>query len=190
MTWANFVSILFMGIFANNVITVTGTGADLAMNRSNTLTNSAILGMFTAAIVILSVTINYIVGIVLSSLEIKNIALFVSVFVIAVLVQMAELVAQKLFPKALSELKYLPTFLTSSCAIVAINIEVYIGFTNYLQAIFSAIFYSVGIVLVLLLIGGIKRSLKFREIPYGCERVVVSLLILFVLALAFTAFIK
>ena len=190
MSFAEFLSIAFMGLFANNLITVSGTGADLAMNRSNTLKNSIILSSFTAIIIILSVMISYISSLVLASLEIRNIALFVSIFVIAGLVQIAELIAEKVFPKALSELKYLPTFLTSSCAIVAINIEVYVGFSNFLEVIVSAIFYSLGIMLVLIISGGIKRSLKYREIPYGCERIVVSLLILFILTLAFTAFIK
>lgn len=189
MTASQFFMIMFMGVFANNMVTVSGTGADLAMNRSNTLTNSLILGGLTAGVIFISTIVNYLVKVMLVTLEVQNISILVSVFVIAVLAQIVELLGEKIFPKFMSELKYVPVFLACSCAVVSINIQIYSGFNGFLEVFLSAIFYSIGVCLSLVLIGGIRRSLKFREIPYGCEKTVVSLLILFILTLAFQAFV-
>lgn len=188
MTLSSFVSILLAGIITNNMISVSATGADMAMTRSNTLKNSAIYGLVATIVIILSSIISFLLRSVLFNYGIVSISLIVALFVIAMLVQMAEAILEKFAPQFLLEVKYFTPLLACTCAIVALNMQVLVGYTTFVNMIFSAFSYSVGIFVVLILMGGVKHSVRFKPIPDGCEKVVVSLLILFIIAVAFCAF--
>lgn len=188
MTFIGFVTILFTGLMTNNMITVSATGADMAMNRLNTLKNASIYGLVASITIISTMTLNYFIRAILVEFQLESTALLISLFMIAIVVQICEAVCERVAPKFVNEIKYLSPLLACTCGIVALNIQVFIGYAGFAEMIATSIAYSLGVVFVLLLIAGIKRSLKYKNIPYGVERVVSSLLILLILALAFNAF--
>lgn len=188
MTFNAFVTILFTGLITNNMITVSATGADMAMNRLNTLKNAAIYGLVASITIITTTVINYFVRDILVEFELQNTALLISLFMIAIVVQICETVCERVAPKFVNEIKYLAPLLACTCGIVALNIQVFIGYAGFAEMLVTSIAYSLGLVFVLLIIAGIKRSMKYKNIPYGVQRVVSSLLILLILAMAFSAF--
>lgn len=188
MTLIEFVSILLAGIIGNNMIASSAYGADLAMNRTNTLKVTSVFALVISVVVIISSTTTFLLKPLYLKYGIGDGSILITFFIIAVIVQVSEMVLERVAPKSLSEFENFIPLLSCSCAILAINIEVFVGFTNYAQVILNALMYSAGIFLSLILLSGLNHSIKFKKTPYGYERIVVSLLLLLLLSLIFTAF--
>lgn len=188
MTFSQFATVLLMGLITNNMISVSATGADMAMNRLDTVKNALIYGLVASIVIISSTLINLALRPLLVDLGVGGAAIIVALFVIAVLVQISEAVCERIAPRFVNEISYFVPLLASTCAIVAINIQVFIGFAGFLEVFLTSIAYSAGLVFSLAIIAGITRSFKYKQLPHGVERVVLSLLILLILVLAFTAF--
>lgn len=188
MTTVEFVSILLAGIISNNLVASSGYGADLAMNRTNTLRVTAVFSLVISIVIIVTSTATFLLTPLYIKYVIEDGAILITFFMVAVVVQMCEAVLERVAPKSLSEFEYFVPLLSCSCAILAINIEIFVGFQSYAQVILSSLMYSAGIFISLMLLSGLKHSIKFKRIPYGYERVVVSLLLLLLLSLIFTAF--
>lgn len=110
------------------------------------------------------------------------------ILVIASLVQLVEIVMQKVSPALYSALGiYLP-LITTNCAIMGVavlNIEQQLGFVASLVQGFSA---GVGFTLVLILMAGIREKLDLASVPRYLQGVPIAFITAGLMSIAFQGF--
>ena len=112
----------------------------------------------------------------------------VFILVIASLVQMVEMVLQKLSPglhKALGI--YLP-LITTNCAILGVALINIIKNYNFIKSLVFGIGAGVGFTIALIIMAGIRERLELADIPGPLKGTAITLIIAGLLSMAFMGF--
>jgi electron transport complex protein RnfA len=115
------------------------------------------------------------------------------ILVIAVLVQLVEMVLKRFMPALYSALGvYLP-LITTNCAVLGVailNIQTYgvVGGESLLQAFLNGVFSGVGFTLSILLLAGIREKMDVDLVPKPFRGFPITLIAASIMAMAFTAF--
>ena len=152
--------------------------------------SGAVIFVMALASCITSVISNYLLHFTINGVEVKldflRILLFI--LVIAALVQLLEVMMQKLTPGLYRALGiYLP-LITTNCAVLGaatINAE---NARNVLDSTIFGAFSGVGFALALLLFSSIREKLELATPPKAFEGTPVALVTAGILAMAFTGF--
>jgi len=112
----------------------------------------------------------------------------VFILVIASLVQLTEMVIQKVSPVLYEALGiYLP-LITTNCAILGVAIDTIEKGYNFLGMLVYAIFGAIGFAIALLLFAGIRERLETSDVPEAFKGAASSLIVAGILSLAFMGF--
>ena len=112
----------------------------------------------------------------------------VFILVIASLVQMVEMVLQKLSPglhKALGI--YLP-LITTNCAILGVALINIIKDYNFIKSLVFGVGAGVGFTIALIIMAGIRERLELADIPEPLKGTAITLIIAGLLSMAFMGF--
>jgi electron transport complex protein RnfA len=120
------------------------------------------------------------------SLEYLKILVFI--FIIAVIVQIIEIVIRYLYPKLYRFLGiYLP-LITTNCAILGIafiNIDKSYSLT---YSLLNAFFAGMGFLLALILMSGIRERLELGKVPKALQGMPIAFIVAALMSLAFLSF--
>ncbi|MBU1220117.1 electron transport complex subunit RsxA [Myxococcota bacterium] len=112
----------------------------------------------------------------------------VFILVIASLVQLVEMVIQKVSPVLYEALGiYLP-LITTNCAILGVAIDTIEKGYNFIGMLVYAIFGAIGFAIALLLFAGIRERLETSDVPEAFKGAASSLIVAGILSLAFMGF--
>lgn len=112
----------------------------------------------------------------------------VFILVIASLVQLVEMVIQKVSPVLYEALGiYLP-LITTNCAILGVAIDTIEKGYNFIGMLVYAIFGAIGFAIALLLFAGIRERLETSDVPESFKGAASSLIVAGILSLAFMGF--
>lgn len=112
----------------------------------------------------------------------------VFILVIASLVQLVEMVIQKVSPVLYEALGiYLP-LITTNCAILGVAIDTIEKGYNFIGMLVYAIFGAIGFAIALLLFAGIRERLETSDVPDAFKGAASSLIVAGILSLAFMGF--
>ena len=112
----------------------------------------------------------------------------VFILVIASLVQMVEMVLQKLSPglhKALGI--YLP-LITTNCAILGVALLNIIKNYNFVKSLVFGVGAGVGFTIALIIMAGIRERLELSDIPESLKGTAITLIVAGLLSMAFMGF--
>ncbi len=112
----------------------------------------------------------------------------VFILVIASLVQLVEMVLQKLSPGLYQALGiYLP-LITTNCAILGVALINIIKNYNFIKSLVFGVGAGVGFTIALIIMAGIRERLELADIPGPLKGIAITLIIAGLLSMAFMGF--
>ena len=172
----NFVLSQFMGIcpflgVSKKVETAAGMGG-------------AVLFVITIASLCTSLLYNYL----LLPFELEYLNTIVFILVIAALVQFVEMVLKKMMPALYKSLGvYLP-LITTNCAVLGVALLSVQNEYNVLESVINGIGASVGFLIAIVLMAGIREKLEKSKIPEAFKGTPIVLITAGLMAIAFCGF--
>ena len=172
----NFVLSQFMGIcpflgVSKKVETAAGMGG-------------AVLFVITIASLCTSLVYNYL----LLPFELEYLNTIVFILVIAALVQFVEMVLKKMMPALYKSLGvYLP-LITTNCAVLGVALLSVQNEYNVLESVINGIGASVGFLIAIVLMAGIREKLENSNIPEAFKGTPIVLITAGLMAIAFCGF--
>jgi len=149
------------------------------------------LGMGMAVIFVMtlaSLVTNLIYNLVLVPLNLLFLHIITFILVIASLVQLVEIVLEKISPALYRALGiYLP-LITTNCAILGLALLNVIKGHNATQAIAFGLGAGIGFALALLIMAGIRERLELADVPVALQGAAITLITAGLLSLAFMGF--
>ena len=112
----------------------------------------------------------------------------VFILVIASLVQLVEMVIQKVSPALYRALGiYLP-LITTNCAILGVALINLIKKYNFIQSLVFGLGAGIGFTIALIIMAGIRERLELADLPRSLKGVAISLIVAGLLSIAFMGF--
>jgi electron transport complex protein RnfA len=149
------------------------------------------LGMGMAVIFVMtlaSLVTNLVYNFVLIPLNLLFLHIIVFILVIASLVQLVEIVLEKISPALYRALGiYLP-LITTNCAILGLALLNVIKGHNAIEAVIFGLGAGIGFALALLLMAGIRERLEVADVPEAFQGAAITLIAAGLLSLAFMGF--
>ena len=190
MTLTEILTIVVAGLLTNNIVLSQSLGICPFLGVSKK-TDSA-LGMgaaVTFVLLIASVVCWSLYNYVLLPLEIEYLQTIVFILIIAVLVQILDIVLKKLSPSLYNSLGVFLALITTNCAVLGTaNAVINDGF-NLLQTIIHSVSVGLGFTLALILMAGIRERIDNNEsIPKCFKGLPIALITAALMAMAFAGF--
>lgn len=187
-----YISILIQYIFINNFILTQFLGLCPFIGVSKNLESAAGMGFAVTFVMSLASLITWLVQTyILVPLNIEFMQIVTFILVIAALVQLVEMIIQKISPPLYTALGiYLP-LITTNCAVLGIALlSVRAQYTDPLSPLVAGFAGGLGFLLVLVLMSSLRERLDLEWIPKPLRGVPIAFISGGLMALAFMAFDK
>ena len=147
------------------------------------------MGLATTFVTVLATTVTWtLFRFILEPLGLVFLQILVFILVIASLVQLVEFYLKKSSPGLYGAIGiYLP-LITTNCAILAVTLENITNGHNFIEAIVYAVGMAMGFLLAMLLLAGIRRSIRVSPIPDFLKGTPILFISSCLLSIAFMGF--
>ena len=184
-----YLAIIITAIFVNNIVFAQFLGICPFIGVSKNLDSA--LGMGAAVTFVMAVatcvtTLLWQTVMVPRGLEYVQTIVFI--LVIAILVQMLEIVIRKISPSLYAALGVFLPLITTNCAVLGVAIIVTQKDMDLLTSLVYAISTAIGFTMALVLFAGIRTRLALTDVPAPMRGVPVALIVAGLLAMAFMGF--
>lgn len=179
-------SVILVGIITGNVVSGSMIGVDLAGNNLNSIKNALILSLLIFGVSLISGITMFVASLALSGSGNGGFIVFVTMLIVAVMVQLAEYVLEKFFPVVGVKLERFLVVLIPTVSVILLSLfGEGMGFGAFMSHI---VFTNLGIALTLAVIAGVRQD-KLTYSSYDIFKGnLMTLSVLFVLAIVWTAF--
>ena len=196
---ATFATIFFSMILVNNYVLVQFLGICPFLGVSKKLDSSAGMGAAVIAVMVIATAVTFPMQILLlDKFNLGYLQTIVFILVIAVLVQLIEIVLKKYVPALYQSLGvYLP-LITTNCCVLAVTILVVgdygadvesLGFgIAYIEALICAIGAGVGFMLAMVMFSGVRKRVEACDPPAPFKGLPITLLAAAITSLSFMGF--
>lgn len=184
-----YMEIIIGSIFVNNIVLSRFLGICPFLGVSNRVSTS--LGMGGAVIFVMtlaSVFVWILQEHVLVTLGIEYMQTIVFILVIAMLVQMVEIMLKKVSPSLYQALGIFLPLITTNCAVLGVALLLVQNNFTLLQSVTFAIANAIGFTIALVLFAGMREKLELTSIPKAMRGMPISILTAGILAMAFMGF--
>jgi electron transport complex protein RnfA len=181
--------ILVSAAFVDNIILARYIGLCPYIGMSSNVANSVGMGMAVAFVMVLASCVTWALwNFVFLPLHLEYLRIMVFILVIAVLVQLVEILLKKNVPNLYRAMGiYLP-LITTNCAILAVTFfGVDYGY-SLLQVVIYSISVALGFTVALVLLAGIRERLRFSRVPSFYQGYPIVFIATALLAIAFLGF--
>ena len=184
-----YLAIIFTAVLANNIVFSQFLGICPFIGVSKDLQSAFGMGMAVAFVMGLATCATWILlNYILLPLDLTYIQTIVFILVIAILVQMLEIILKKTSPSLYAALGvYLP-LITTNCAVLGVAIIVAQKNFGLLHSLVYALATAGGFALALALFAAIRTQLELADVPRAMRGVPVALIVAGILAMAFMGF--
>ncbi len=186
MGTTSFFAVMLAGLLSNNFLVGNCTGVDITTNGTNSFKTASVYSLVVFAVAFMSSITAYICNLILGYYGLTNMLFIISMVIVAMYVQMAEYVLKKVYPAFLKQTKYFVPILAGTMMLFVLGSlgQTYSLFKMLLLVIFDCL----GVWAVLLLIAGIRKNSSHAELKDNYKGTVMSLIIVLVLTIIWTAF--
>lgn len=183
-------SIFFASILTHNIALTYILGMCPLISISKSLKTAFGMGMSVVFVVTLTAVVNWpIYNVILVSTGSEIISLLVFIIVIAATVQFLEMLLEKYIPFLYSAFGIFLPLITVNCVVLAVSLFMVIRQYNFIQTVFFALGSSVGWLLAMVIVAGIREKLALiGDIPKGLKGPGIVMVILGILSLGFMGF--
>ena len=184
-----YLAIIFSAILVNNIVFAQFLGICPFIGVSRKLDSAFGMSMAVAFVMAVATAGTWLLQhYVLQPLGLVYIQTIVFILVIAVLVQMLEIVMKKSAPGLYAALGVFLPLITTNCAVLGVAIIVAQKDFDFLYSVVYAIATALGFALALILFAGIRSQLELVEVPRSMRGVPIALIVAGILAMAFMGF--
>ena len=184
-----FIAIVLAAVLTNNFITVKTYGICPFLGVSKKTSSAAGMGIAVTLVMVLATLVTYpIYTYVMVPLGIEFLEIIFFIFIIASLVQMLEKIIQKISPSLYGAMGiYLP-LITTNCAVLGVALLSVQNEYNVLESVINGIGASVGFLIAIVLMAGIREKLENSNIPEAFKGTPIVLITAGLMAIAFCGF--
>jgi len=184
-----YLSIIITAIFVNNIVFAQFLGICPFIGVSKKLDSAFGMGMAVAFVMALSTMATWLLQhYVLVPLNLGYLQTIAFILVIAILVQMLEIMLKKTAPALYAALGVFLPLITTNCAVLGVAIIVAQKEMPLLQSVVYAVATAAGFTLALVIMAGIRQQLEITDVPRPMRGVPIALITAGLLAMAFMGF--
>jgi len=182
-------TIFISAVLVNNFILTRFLGICPFLGQSRNV--SVAVGMGMAVIFVLtlsSIATNLIYTIILSPLKLDYLVTVSFILVIAVLVQLVDIVLQKILPSLHRSMGIYLVLITTNCAILGLALLNVVKNYNLIQSLVFGFSAGIGFMLALVIMAGMRERLEIADIPEPLKGFPITLILAGLLSIAFMGF--
>jgi len=135
-----------------------------------------------------SVATNLVYGFILVPLELEYLVTVSFILVIAALVQLVDIVLQKVLPALHRTMGIYLVLITTNCAILGLALLNVVKRYNLVESLIFGLSAGVGFTLALVIMAGIRERLELADIPKPLRGFPITLILAGLLSIAFMGF--
>ena len=184
-----YLAIIFSAILVNNIVFAQFLGICPFIGVSKNLPSALGMGAAVTFVMAVATAVTWLLQhYVLMPLGLVYIQTIAFILVIAVLVQMLEIVMKKTSPGLYAALGVFLPLITTNCAVLGIAIIVAQKDFGFVYSLVYAVTSALGFAMALTIMAGIRSQLELADIPRPMRGVPVALITAGILAMAFMGF--
>lgn len=175
-------------IFINNFVLTQFMGVSPFFGASKKMTQVRSMGIIVVLVMTLAAIITYPVNYYfLMPMNLKFLRILFFLVIIAVVVQIIELLLKKKMPALYHSLGiYLP-YVTTNCAVLGVVLQNSENCCSFAEAVIHAFFGGLGFFLVLFIMATIREKLDMAEVPKAFKGIPIAFISAGLMAMAFLA---
>ncbi|RIY37161.1 electron transport complex subunit RsxA [Psittacicella gerlachiana] len=180
---------IIAAVFINNFVLVKFLGLCPVVGTSQKLDTAVGMGMATTFVLTLASLTSYLIAAyILEPLNATYLSTIAFIFIIAVIVQITEMVLKKVSPGLYKVLGIFLPLITTNCAVLGVAILNLNSNYSFLQSVLNGFFSALGFTLVLVLFASIRERLNSANTPSVFKGVPIALITIGLMAIAFMGF--
>lgn len=184
-----FLSIIVTAIFVNNIVFSQFLGICPFIGVSKKIDSAVGMGMAVTFVMVIATVATWLLQqFVLDPLSLGYLQTIAYILVIAILVQMLEIVLKKVSPALYAALGVFLPLITTNCAVLGVAIIVAQKQMPLLYGVVYSIATALGFTLALVIMAGIRQQLELCDVPRAMRGVPIALIVAGILAMAFMGF--
>ncbi len=187
MTLTLLLSVVISGIITNNIVLVQSLGICPFLGVSKKLDSGLGMGLAVTFVLVISSLVCYLLYyFVLIPLGYVYLQTIVFILIIAVLVQLLDIVLKKVSPSLYNSLGVYLALITTNCAVLGTANNVISYGYDILTTVVHSISVGLGFTLALLVMGGIRERMEISRIPKFFKGLPIALITAGIMAMAFS----
>lgn len=184
-----YLAIIFSAILVNNIVFAQFLGICPFIGVSKNLSSALGMGAAVTFVMAVSSAVAWLLQhYVLLPLGLAYVQTIAFILVIAVLVQMLEIIMKKTSPGLYAALGVFLPLITTNCAVLGVAIIIAQKDYDFVYSIVYAVATALGFALALMIMAGIRTQLSITDVPQPMRGVPVALITAGILAMAFMGF--
>ena len=184
-----YIAVIFSAILVNNIVFSQFLGICPFIGVSKNLESAFGMGMAVTFVMAVATAATWLLQhYVLVPLGLVYVQTSTFILVIAVLVQMLEIMMKKISPSLYAALGVFLPLITTNCAVLGVAIIVAQKDFGFVYSIVYAIATALGFALALTIFAGIRTQLALADVPRSMRGVPIALIVAGILAMAFMGF--
>lgn len=184
-----YLSIIFSAILVNNIVFALFLGICPFIGVSKNLESAFGMSMAVTFVMAVATAVTWLLQhYVLLPLGLVYIQTIAFILVIAVLVQMLEIIMKKISPALYAALGVFLPLITTNCAVLGVAILVVRNGLNLGESLVYAFATAIGFTMAISIFAGIREQLARTEVPAAMRGVPIALICAGLLAMAFIGF--
>ena len=184
-----YIAVIFSAILVNNIVFSQFLGICPFIGVSKNLESAFGMGMAVTFLMAVATAATWLLQhYVLVPLGLVYVQTITFILVIAVLVQMLEIMMKKISPSLYAALGVFLPLITTNCAVLGVAIIVAQKDFGFVYSIVYAIATALGFALALTIFAGIRTQLALADVPRSMRGVPIALIVAGILAMAFMGF--
>lgn len=184
-----YLSIIITAIFVNNIVFAQFLGICPFIGVSKKLSSATGMGMAVTFVMVIATVATWLVQqYILNPLDLGYLQTISFILVIAILVQMLEIMLKKVSPALYTALGVFLPLITTNCAVLGVAIIVSQKDMSLLQGVVYSFATALGFTLALIIMAGIRQQLETTDVPRSLRGVPIALIVAGLLAMAFMGF--
>lgn len=184
-----YIAVIFSAILVNNIVFSQFLGICPFIGVSKNLESAFGMGMAVTFVMAVATAVTWLLQhYVLVPLGLVYVQTISFILVIAVLVQMLEIMMKKVSPSLYAALGVFLPLITTNCAVLGVAIIVAQKDFGFLYSLVYAVATALGFALALTVFAGIRTQLALANVPRSMRGVPITLIVAGILAMAFMGF--
>ena len=184
-----YLAIIFTAILANNIVFAQFLGICPFIGVSKNMSSALGMGMAVTFVMAVATAVTWLLQhFVLVPMGLVYVQTIAFILVIAVLVQMLEIVMKKTSPALYAALGVFLPLITTNCAVLGVAIIVAQKDFGFLHSLVYTVATALGFAMALALMAGIRMQLELSDVPRSMRGVPIALITAGILAMAFMGF--
>ena len=184
-----YLAIILTAIFVNNIVFAQFLGICPFIGVSKDLSSALGMGAAVTFVMAVATAVTWVLQhTILIPFGLQYIQTIAFILVIAILVQMLEIVMKKVSPTLYAALGVFLPLITTNCAVLGVAIIVAQKDFGFVHSLVYAIATAIGFALALVIMAGIRTQHELADVPRSMKGVPIALVTAGILAMAFMGF--